>query len=128
MSKARFTEEFKVAAVKQVAEHGRPVAEVAARLGVSTHSLYGWLKRYNKPTEQRKQESAEAAELKRLRTEVKRLTEERDILKKPPRTLPRSPAEVRVYRTAFDSICGASTLRRTTGAPQRLLRMATQYS
>jgi len=24
MSKARFTEEFKVAAVKQVAEHGRP--------------------------------------------------------------------------------------------------------
>ena len=82
MSKARFTEEFKVAAVKQVAEHGRPVAEVAARLGVSTHSIYGWLKRYNKPTEQRKQESAEAAELKRLRTEVKRLTEERDILKK----------------------------------------------
>ena len=52
MSKARFTEEFKVAAVKQVAEHGRPVAEVAARLGVSTHSIYGWLKRYNKPTEQ----------------------------------------------------------------------------
>ena len=82
MSKARFTEEFKVAAVKQVAEHGRPVAEVAARLGVSTHSIYGWLKRYNKPTEQRKQESAEAAELKRLRNEVKRLTEERDILKK----------------------------------------------
>ena len=125
MSKARFTEEFKMAAIKQVAEHGRPVAEVAARLGVSTHSIYGWLKRYNKPTEQRKQESAEAAELKRLRTEVKRLTEERDIL---PRTLPRSPAEVRVYRAAFDSICGASTLRRTTGAPQRLLRMATQYS
>lgn len=82
MSKARFTEELKVAAVKQVAEHGRPVAEVAARLGVSTHSIYRWLKRYNKPTEQRKQESAEAAELKRLRTEVKRLTEERDILKK----------------------------------------------
>lgn len=53
MSKARFTEEFKIAAIKQVTEHGRPVAEVAARLGVSTHSIYGWLKRYNKPIEQR---------------------------------------------------------------------------
>ena len=82
MSKARFTEEFKIAAVKQVTEHGRPVTEVAARLGVSTHSIYGWLKRYNKPIEQREQESAEAAEIKRLRNEVKRLTEERDILKK----------------------------------------------
>ena len=65
-----------------MSEHGRPVAEVAARLGVSTHSIYGWLKRYNKPIEQREQESAEAAEIKRLRNEVKRLTEERDILKK----------------------------------------------
>lgn len=42
MSKARFTEEFKIAAVKQMVDNGRPVAEVAARLGVSTHSIYGW--------------------------------------------------------------------------------------
>lgn len=41
----RVTEEFKVEAVKLVTERGHPVAEVAARLGVSTYSLYGWIKR-----------------------------------------------------------------------------------
>ena len=42
MSKPRFPEEFKIEAVKQVTERGYPVAEVASRLGVSTHSLYKW--------------------------------------------------------------------------------------
>ena len=38
MSK-RYTEEFKVEAVKQVTDRGHSVADVAARLGVSIHSL-----------------------------------------------------------------------------------------
>lgn len=33
MSGKRYTEEFKIAAVKQVAERGYPSSEVAARLG-----------------------------------------------------------------------------------------------
>lgn len=49
MSSKRFTEEFKIEAVKQVTEQGRPVAEVASRLGVSTYSLYQWIKRYSQP-------------------------------------------------------------------------------
>lgn len=51
MSKARFTEEFKIAVIKQVTEYGRPVAEVAVRLSVATHSIYGWLESSNKPIE-----------------------------------------------------------------------------
>lgn len=39
MSGKRYTEEFKVAAVKQVVERGRSAAEVAERLGVSIHSI-----------------------------------------------------------------------------------------
>jgi transposase len=39
MSGKRHTEEVKVEAVKQVTERGHPVAEVATRLGVTTHSL-----------------------------------------------------------------------------------------
>lgn len=39
----RYTEEFKIEAVKQVAERGYSVAEVAERLGATTHSLYAWL-------------------------------------------------------------------------------------
>ena len=41
MSKPRYTVEFKAEAVKQVTDRGYSVAEVADRLGVSTHSLYG---------------------------------------------------------------------------------------
>lgn len=82
MSKPRYPEEFKIEAVKQVAERGLPVADVAARLGMSTHSLYDWVKRYSKPPELRTQEDEQQAELRRLRAELKRVTEERDILKK----------------------------------------------
>ena len=36
----RYTDEFKVEAVKQVVERGCSVQEVAERLGISTKSLY----------------------------------------------------------------------------------------
>jgi transposase len=39
MSGKRYTDEFKVEAVKQVTERGHSVAEVAERLGITTHSL-----------------------------------------------------------------------------------------
>ena len=39
MGKANFTENFKGDAVVQVTERGYPVAEVAARLGISKYSL-----------------------------------------------------------------------------------------
>jgi transposase-like protein len=44
MSTQRFTPEFKAEAVRQVIERGYSVAETAERLGVSTHSLYKWVK------------------------------------------------------------------------------------
>ena len=77
-----YPEEFKIQAVNQVTEKKLPVADVAARLGVSTHSLYAWIKRYSKPQAERQQDDDQHAELRRLRAELKRVTEERDILKK----------------------------------------------
>lgn len=56
MSNPRYHKELKIEAVKQVAERALLVAEVAVRLGMSTHSLYAWVKRYSKPQEQRVQE------------------------------------------------------------------------
>jgi transposase len=82
MSNPRYPEEFKIQAVNQVIEKKQPVADVAARLGVSTHSLYAWIKRYSKSPEERQQGDDQHAELRRLRAELKRVTEERDILKK----------------------------------------------
>lgn len=40
MTQIRFTQEFKQEAFLQIVDRGHPVAEVAARLGVSQHSLY----------------------------------------------------------------------------------------
>ena len=82
MSSKRYTEEFKVEAVKQITERGHAVADVAGRLGVSIHSLYAWQKQVEKPAPTRKADSDQAAELRRVKTELRRVTEERDILKK----------------------------------------------
>jgi len=48
MSRQRYPEEFKIEAVKQVTEKGKPVADVTQRLGMSVHSLYAWIKVYSK--------------------------------------------------------------------------------
>ncbi|SUX29960.1 IS2 repressor TnpA [Chromobacterium vaccinii] len=82
MSRQRFPEEFKIEAVKQITERGYPVAEVASRLGVSAHSLYQWLKRYDPKRATPAESADQQTEIRRLKAELKRVTEERDILKK----------------------------------------------
>lgn len=82
MSNKRYPEEFRIEAVKQVTERGHAVAEVASRIGVSQHSLYEWLKRYGVPEAERSELQGQAAEIRRLKAELKRVSEERDILKK----------------------------------------------
>lgn len=82
MSRKRYPEEFKVEAVKQVVDRGHSVADVASRLGMTTHSLYAWIKKFGPDSTEHKAKADEAAEIKRLKKELKRVTDERDILKK----------------------------------------------
>lgn len=82
MSSKRYTEEFKLEAVKQVTERGFSVYDVAARLGTTTHSLYAWIRQYGNPPSQHVTITDQQAEIKRLKAELRRVTEERDILKK----------------------------------------------
>ena len=84
MGQQRYTPEFKDEAVKQVTERGHSVQEVAARLGVSSHSLYKWVKSVRpSKEEQRGDELLDAKkEILKLRAELRRVQEERDILKK----------------------------------------------
>ena len=83
MSKgSRYTEEFKRDAVSQVIDRGHSVVDVSSRLGVSTKSLYDWIKRYSKPESVREEEASLVRENRRLKSELARVTEERDILKK----------------------------------------------
>lgn len=82
MSSKRYSEEFKIEAVKQITENGYAVSDVARRLGTTTHSLYAWLKKYSHESQHAQQNSQQQSEIKRLQAELKRVTEERDILKK----------------------------------------------
>ena len=82
MSSKRYPDEFKIEAVRQVTDRGQSVAQVADRLGVTTHSLYAWLKKFGPDSQQHQAKADDQAEIRRLQKELKRVTEERDILKK----------------------------------------------
>ena len=84
MSNQQFSPEFKDEAVRQIIDRGYSVAEVSERLGVSAHSLYKWVKAV-KPDKTDEQASAlieVRSEVLKLRAQLKRTEEERDILKK----------------------------------------------
>ncbi|RYD89902.1 MAG: hypothetical protein EOP50_16815 [Sphingobacteriales bacterium] len=82
MSGKRYTDEFKAEAAKQVIDQNRSVREVSTRLGISIDSLYAWVREQRKLPATRQGDAALAAENRRLQAELKRVTEERDILKK----------------------------------------------
>ena len=78
----RFTDEFKRDTVAQVVNRGYPVREVAERLGISTKSIYTWQKLFSRPATVIQEVDAQADEIRRLKRDLARVTEERDILKK----------------------------------------------
>jgi transposase len=83
MSSKRYTDEYKAEAVKQVLDRGHTVCDVALRLGLNKHSLYEWVKRAKVavPTGQQAApmavDRADSKEVRQLRAELKRMTEER---------------------------------------------------
>jgi transposase len=81
-----YTAEFKLAAVQMITEQKLSVAEAARRLGVSENLLHVWKKAVLKDGADAfpgsGQLTAQEEEIRKLKAEVKRLTAERDILKK----------------------------------------------
>ncbi len=89
MTGIRYTEEFKLQAIKQITERGHKITEVARRLGISYKTLSKWQKTYVGLSDGSKQGHPTHADLLSLKQEnarlnaaLKRATEERDILKK----------------------------------------------
>jgi transposase len=85
MNSKQYTDEFRAEAVKQVLERGFTVVDVAARIGIPKHTLYGWVQKAKKAGKQADGAASagpDAAEMRRLKAELRRVTEERDILKK----------------------------------------------
>ena len=82
----RFTKDFKLEAVRLLKQSGRPAAEIARELGIPRNRLYKWTAQLEGhgagafPGSGRQANAAE--ELTRVKRELARVTEERDILKK----------------------------------------------
>ena len=81
-----YTVEFKVDAVRMLKESGLTVSEVARDLGIDRSLLTSWKKSYEEgglnafPGQGNR--SPEAEEIRRLKQELSRVKEERDILGK----------------------------------------------
>lgn len=82
MTSKRYTDEFKIEAVKQITQRGYSVADVAERLDTTTHSLYAWIKKYREPFPNQVAKVDLQEENAKLKAELRRVIEERDILKK----------------------------------------------
>jgi transposase len=82
-TKPPYPPEFRRQAVELVLA-GRTVKDVAESLGCSDQSLHNWVKRHQFDRRERDDElsSAEREELRELRKRVKRVEQERDILKR----------------------------------------------
>jgi transposase len=92
MQKAKYTAEFKEEAFRQVIDIGHCVIDLAKRLGIGDSLLYTWVKNFkaaNEPVAIDDMKSMQV-ELNHLKAELRRTPEERNILKRPPRTLPNS--------------------------------------
>ena len=63
-------------------ERGYSVKEVSVRLGITTKSLYDWIKQFAKPESVLLEEADETQENRRLIAELARVTKESDILNK----------------------------------------------
>ena len=85
----KYSLEFKLEAVRLSHESGKPVTQVARDLNLNPAFLYRWRDELHKDGAKafpgktgKSTKNAENSEIVRLRRELKRVTDERDILKK----------------------------------------------
>ena len=82
----KFTKEFKLEAIRLMEESGKPAAEVARELGIRRNQLYKWQEKLSIHGEEafpgHGRRPAKEDEVARLKRELVRVKEERDILKK----------------------------------------------
>lgn len=79
-----YTEEFKLSSAKLVIESKQTVSQIASELGVSSSTLYGWVKKLTPQSGINSYSTIDTIqeENKLLRKELARAQQEREILKK----------------------------------------------
>ncbi len=86
--RGRFSKEFKLEAVRLLELGQKPATQLAMELGIARNQLYKWQAQLGKVGKEQafrgpgRKPGDEQSETERLRAELKRVTEERDILKK----------------------------------------------
>lgn len=80
VKRKRYSDSFKKEAVMRVMEQNASSHSVSKALGISQPTLSKWVKKYKQ--EGSLSSSTHKAEIKRLQAKIKRLKDERDILKK----------------------------------------------
>jgi transposase len=84
-----FSREFKLEAIRLLEEGKKPAADIARELGIRRNQLYKWKEQRDKqgvavfPGEGRRSDkSSDSEEIARLKSELARVKEENEILKK----------------------------------------------
>jgi transposase len=83
----RFTKDYKIEAVRLLQAGQKPAAQLALELGVRRNQLYKWKDQLASKGDAAfagsgRKPAAQASEVARLKRELARVSEERDILKK----------------------------------------------
>ena len=86
IKRQKFTSEFKLDALRLMESSGRPAADLARELGVRRNQLYKWKEQLDKRGTQAFRGPGKSPEISdevgRLKRELEKVKEERDILKK----------------------------------------------
>ena len=93
MATRSYLDEFKIEAVRQVNDRDYKPKDVAERLGVTTKNIQNWITQFGADSNEQQRLTKLEAEIKRLKAENYRVTEERNILK-----------EAAFFRISFSSI------------------------
>jgi transposase len=81
-TKRQYTEEFKRETVGLIKSSGKSQAQVARELGISDQNISRWWQEYGQENAMEETRSVSKEAYKAMQAELRRVTEERDILKK----------------------------------------------
>ena len=120
-----YTDEFRAEAVNQVIERGFTMVDIAARIGIPRQTQYGWVQVARKMALASGASAApsDSVELSRLKVELRRVTEGRDIPKTAAAYFRRGKGEVSVHARAHPRVPPDRDMPGAGRAPQRLLRL-----
>lgn len=85
VQRRRYTDDFKMEAVRLVRQSNRPAAQVARELGIADNLLYRWVAEHRQAEVQGTTRAAlrtDAEELARVKRDLERVTKERDFLRR----------------------------------------------